>query len=289
MLASALALLSALVATSPTPPGADPLQDPEIRLLSNGYLKPSERAALATGGVVAKVIDILDRSEVRTLVVSRTAASPADFQRCVRDPNCFRRAGEFLAAGTLSAPPSPRDFDRVTLDDKERRYLALCRVGNCDLRMSADDLERFRSGVDWTAPDQQARADELFRDMLLRYARSYIERGDGTLPVYADGKVPINGNESLQTVLRRESPLAEAAPELRRCLEAPPAAGCVGVERSLTWYKEKLWRETVVGLTDVAIFDHSTPGAAQIFVGSKQIFASNYYNASLEYAEYYRP
>lgn len=284
----AAALASGVLAASPPPSVVDASQDPEARLVARGYLKPSERATLAAGGIVAKVVDIVDRSEARNLVVVRTVASPADFVRCVGDPQCFRRAGDFLAAGTLSTPPSPLDFNAVAFDEKERRTLEKCRVGDCDLRMSAEDIERFRSGVDWNAADRQVRADGLLREMLLRYARSYEAQGDTALPTYADGKIPIDGKDSLRILLDRDSPIAEAAPEILSCLETAPAVGCPGAERWLTWYKEKAWRQTIIGLNDVVVMDRSAPGVERIFVGSKQVFASNYYNASLEYGEYYR-
>jgi hypothetical protein len=288
MLGLAAAFVSALLGLPLPTPAADSSQDPETRLMTRGYLKPSERAALDAGGVIAKVTDILDRSEIRTLVVLRTTASATDFLRCAHDPQCFRRAGDFVAAGPLATPPALRDFERITLDDKERRYLAKCRVGDCDLRLSAEDIERFRTGVDWKAADREARADGVFHEMLLRYARSYIERGNAALPTYADRKKPTSGSESLNIVLERDSPIADAIPELRHCLANPPAVACPGIDRSLIWYKEKVWKATIIGLNDVAIVERSTPGAERVFVASKQIFASDYYNTSLEYAEYYR-
>jgi hypothetical protein len=288
MLGFAVGLVSALLAAAPPASTADVSQDPETRLAARGYLKPSERATLDAGGFVAKVIDIVERSELRNLVVVRTTASPAEFMRCVRDPQCFRRAGDFLGAGTISTPPSPRDFDAVAFDEKELRSLARCRVGDCDVRMTAEDIGRFRSGVDWNAPDRQAKANGLLREMLLRYASAYIERGNAALPTYGDAKAPVSANDSLKILLGRDAPVAEPAPEIRRCLETPPAVACPGIDRSLAWYKEKVWKQTIIGLNDVAVADRSASGVDRVFIGSKMIFATNYYNASLEYGEYYR-
>src|ERR1051326_2285414 len=186
----AATLLSALLAASPPTSVPDVSQDPEARLAARGYLKPSERATLEAGGIVAKIVDIVDRSELRNLVVVRTTASAAEFLRCVHDPQCFRRAGDFLAAGTLSTPPALEDFERVRFDPKELRYLAKCRVDDCDVRMSAEEILRFRSGVDRNAADRQAQAERILRGMLFRYARSYVEQGDAALPTYAHGKTP---------------------------------------------------------------------------------------------------
>jgi hypothetical protein len=276
------ALLAVLTAAPP------PTIDPEARLVAAGLLKASDRSQLDKGGIVTKMLEVPNKSEVRTLVLLRVGASEAQFRSCIRDPQCKRRPGDLVASGILSEHPSVNELKDVTLDKKELSYLSRCRISSCDFRLSADDIERFRGEIGWKAPDSEAKADSLIREILARYATSYLRQGDRVLPTYSNNPHPLRVQDSLHDLFGSSLPVVDQVPELLRYVEDFPDGSLKPAEEILSWYKERVWRESVIALNHVVLYDRSDGDAERVFVVSKQLFASNYYDSSVEVTEFYR-
>ncbi len=79
-------------------------------------------------------------------------------------------------------PSNPGDID----DLKE------CIVGNCQIKLSAPMIERFRKEIDWAAPDYQLKVTNLFKEMLVAYIKDYRARGEAALIEYNDKRDSIS-------------------------------------------------------------------------------------------------
>src|SRR5438105_3465761 len=110
-------LLAAALAAGPQSPTVS--LDPEEQLAAAGLLKAGDRAQLARGGIVTKMLDVPNKSEIRTLVVLRVAATESQFRACMHDPLCLKRPGDLVGAGTLPPPAAAGAFAEVHLDKKE--------------------------------------------------------------------------------------------------------------------------------------------------------------------------
>jgi hypothetical protein len=77
-----------------------------------------------------------------------------------------------LEIGGFSKQPALADLQDLTLDPRDLQDLKACVVGDCDVKLSASMIERFRKEIDWAAPDYQLKATNLFKQMLLDYVRS---------------------------------------------------------------------------------------------------------------------
>jgi hypothetical protein len=275
-------LLSAAV--GPTTTG-----DLEVRLEEQGLLKERDRRDLAKGAIVTRILETADKSEIRTLTVLRVNASEAQFLRCVRDPSCLKRAGEMVAAGPLTTSPAAGEFQSVTLDSKELGYLSKCRVGLCDVRLPAEDIRRFHDEVDWKTAGSRPKAEAMFRDLLVRFARSYRTGGDEVLPTYSNNPHPIQVGASLHGLLATNLPVLDQVPALVQRLERFPEITDASGDDFLYWYKERVWRESVIALNHVVVHEETEGAAKAVFVVSKQLFASNYYDSAIEVTELYSP
>jgi hypothetical protein len=263
--------------------------DPEERLALQGFLKPGDRAHLDRGDIVTKMLDAENKSEIRTLVVLHVPASEGQFLACLKDPQCMKRAGDMVGAGLLPDKPATDDLRGVGLDKRELGVLSHCQVNHCDIRLSAEDIERFRKDIPWTTPESRTKAEELFRELVAGYATSYRSGGDEVLPTYSNNPHPIRVHDSLHDLMATSLPVLDQVPELLRYVHDFPASSLKPIDQFLYWYKERMWRETVIAVNHVVIYERNDKDAKRLFTVSKQIFASNYYDSSLEVAEFYRP
>ena len=63
----------------------------------------------------------------------------------------------------------------MTLPAEDVQDLEMCRVGDCELKLGAEALQRVRKDVDWTEPLPQvtARVETLLRSMAFDYVNRY--------------------------------------------------------------------------------------------------------------------
>ena len=131
--------LCLLSAVAPAGPGSG---DDSLDLLRyQSWLTPADRATLDRGGAVARVVDTDDRSEVLSVAVARVKTTPARALEVLRNVG-----GEpwVLQSGRLREAPYDRDFASLTLNPGEVKDLSKCRINNCEIRLPADAIERFR-------------------------------------------------------------------------------------------------------------------------------------------------
>jgi hypothetical protein len=247
---------------------------------------------------VAKVLDTSDRAEVASFAAVRVRASAARFLACVRDVTCLRANEDLLQEGRFEASPSARDLAGLSLDERDRDYLAHCEVGRCDVRLPADAIEAFRAKVDWSAGRGAASAAELFRSTLAGLAASYREQGNRGLVVYRDNPRPASVAASTAELLQRQWWVLDGAPELLVYLRDFPEARLDGAEEFLYWYKEKFWRKTVVSLNHVIVYPKPEAsvypkleasgdpkpdtGASRVYVATKQLYSTHYHESAIE-------
>jgi len=173
------------------------LQDPVAFLRREGRLTASDLGSLERGSIIAKVIDTDDRSEIFSLVVMRVKTTPARALQRLRDREGRAGAPWILQSGRLGAAPSVSDFEAMTLDAGDVKHLGKCVVNNCEVRLPAEAMERFRNEVDGSSESRTARANVLFRQMLAAYAASYLQRGNAALFRYDNNNDPVRIADSL--------------------------------------------------------------------------------------------
>lgn len=261
-------------------PGREPAGSTSLLQIPLGLLSSPEAAALSKGGVVARVLDSVDRSEVLTLSAVRVRAAPASFRACARAPSCLFGHEDFLGAGRIGRTVDANDLDGLDLDPGDREHLERCRVGRCGVRLPADAIARFQQEVDWREADASGRALTLFRNTLAELALRYASEGDPGLPTYEDRERRTSVAQVRALLLARPLPLFDLSAQMRQDLQASKGTALLGDADYLCWRKERFWRQSLITLEHVALHD-TREGA--LMATAKQVYASHYFDASVAF------
>jgi hypothetical protein len=241
-------------------------------------LTADERQRLNDGEPVTKMLDADKSKEVAVFGAVWINAPISRYVEAVKDIEVFERGGAFKVTKRISEPASPGDFSALRLPEEDLDDLRSCRVGDCAVKLGEEALERFRSEIDWKAPNARAAANALMQRLAFEHVTRYLEGGNERLAVYRDNSRPTFVAQEFRTMLDRMPELATYLPDIRRYLLEYPRATIPGATSFL------YWQETVFGLKPTIRISHviirETPNDA--VVTSKMLYASHYFWTGLE-------
>jgi hypothetical protein len=237
-----------------------------------------ERTFLLSGSPVTKLMDVDPSKEVAIFGAVWIAAAPADYIRRVHDIERFERGGGFRVTKRISDPPRLEDFDAMRLTDEDVEDLKSCRVGDCELKLSADALERMRQTIDWSKPTARQDVDRVARQVAFDYVIGYLEGGNERLAVYRDGKRPTFVASEFRSMVEAMPSLVAFEPGLKEYLLGFPS---VTLPNSTSFF---YWQEAQFGLKPTIRVNHLVihNGAQATVVANKQLYASHYFWTALE-------
>jgi len=244
-------------------------------------LSEDDLSDAADGRVVVHSLPSDAGGEVAVVGLVRVQVPPDFFIDRFRDIGTFKRSRRVSEVAPFSVPPRLEDLDALTVPAQDLRDLRSCRVGDCDLQLPARAIERFQTGVDWSADDAARAADALFRRVLVEQVEAYLASGVGALPEYRDKEEPVSVARRMQEVLRASPYLRERAPALYGHLEGYRGGHPDQTDEFLYWSKEDLDLKPIVSLTHVVIRPWTAPGVSGYWIASRQIYATHYLSASL--------
>lgn len=246
-------------------------------------LRPFVRATdaelrhIERGGVLTKTLDSPDGKEVTSFGVIRVACTADVFAQRVRDIERFKASEYVLQIGRFQPQPSAGDLSGMTLDPGDREAMRACRAGACGLRLPAAAMERFRASIPWGTPAEAEAAAAAMRQFLAEEARTYLAGGSSALPDYADRPGTTPRAAAFQHLLRPSEFKAEGQPELFRWLGEFPRVPLDGADSFLYWSREKFGLKPTISISHSVIVRRN----GTVVFGSKQVFASHYFEASL--------
>jgi hypothetical protein len=269
---AALAVLTARGTATTTPP--------ETFLTTAFHLSRADMDRLTGGQVVTRTLDVRNRREIATLGIVRVNTSPSTYVERLADIASFKRTADVLQVGKFTNPPQPQDVASMTVDEADLKRLRECRVGDCDVRLGADGIERIRREIDWRSPDADSRASALVRQLLVSYVARYRQSGQAAVMEYADRDVRLNVGREFASLLDADTLLSQHAPRLRRHLLEYPSSSPETINDFIYWSRELVRGRPVISITHMATaaLDDSPVSYA---IASKQIYAMHYYDASL--------
>jgi hypothetical protein len=253
---------------------------PEWAPLLGGVFDAGQLRRMHAGEAVVRVYHAEDRTEVLTMGAVRVRADVGDLMRCARDPRCLRGHQDLRAVGRLEGAPTSSQFEALSLDPRQVELLARCRVGGCKLRLPSWAIERFGREVDWRRDDAGAAANRVMREVLAAVTAEYHRQGDRGLVVYADRPVLMSAVDATALLAARSFPIPGLDP-LRRALSDPPA-GVGGADEYVYWFQERAFRKVLMGVHHVAVGSWTDGDRLAGAAVSKQVYASNFMNGSLE-------
>jgi hypothetical protein len=241
-------------------------------------LAPDERKALASGAPVAKLLDADPSKEVAVFGAVWIAAPIAGYVAAMQDIENFETGGGFRVTRKLSEPARIEDFAPLVLPEDDVTDLRSCRIGDCEIKLGAEALERARKGVDWTRPDAKAQLERIVRELAVDYVNAYREGGNDRLAVYRDGSKPTYIANEFRELVNGMPELSEYLPDMRRYLLEYPKPGGRPTISFFYWQEAEFGLKPTIRINHVAI-QESKDGTV---VASKQLYSSHYFWTALE-------
>ena len=230
-------------------------------------------AALRLNQPVVRLAPTTDKREVAVTGLVNTSASAEEFLRLYRDSMMRKNNAAILEIGSFGQDPTLADLADLTLETDDIDDLKECVVGDCQIKLSAPMIERFRKEIDWSAPDYQIKVTNLFKDMLLAYVKDYRARGEAALIEYSDK------SDSVSLAAEHRA-LTSAAGYVSSFL-SDTKSGLQLMEEALVWSKIKFGLKPVIAVNHISIYKRNSDVGPQVLVASKQIYANHYFNAFL--------
>jgi hypothetical protein len=230
-------------------------------------------AALQLNQPVVRLAPTSDKREVAVTGLVNISASADEFLRSYRDSMMRKNNAAILEIGSFGREPALADLEGLTLETNDIDDLKECVVGDCQIKLSAPMIERFRKEIDWTAPDYQLRVTNLFKEMLLAYIKDYRTRGEAALIEYNDKQVPLS-------VAAEQRALNSATGYVNSFL-GDTKSGLQLIEETLVWSKIKFGLKPVIAVNQISIYKRDSEIGPQVLIASKQIYANHYFNAFL--------
>lgn len=257
---------------------ADKLRSQLVRYAD---LSEAEVAAMEKGEIVVKRVKTAEDQDVAIFgmvkIAERRPITMAEFRAS------FSQRGnkEMEGKGRFSDPPNISDLATLELEDRDFDELRRCRIGDCDINMSAKWIGRFRTEIDWNKADHRPKATELFRSMMLEYASEYALKGATSLGTHVNRKEPLDLARA-QNELLKGLPLVDIFGfGLRRYMQEFPVASLSGIQSELHWSAVDFGLNPTVVLTHAATFTSGIAGNDSHFVLTRQFYSSRYLDASI--------
>ena len=237
-------------------------------------------SALQLNQPVVRSIPTSDKSEIAVSGLVNVRAAADEFLRSYRETMTRKSNAAILEIGAFGVHPSLADLETLTLEPRDIEDLKECVVGECQIKLSAAMIERFRKEIDWNAADCAARVTNLFRQMLFEYVNDYRARGDAALIEYND--------KQDQVSLAEEQRALDAAPSYVNEFLNDSKAGLQLLGDTLVWSKIKFGLKPVIAINHILIYKRNSEVGPQVLISSKQIYANHYFNASLALTAFVR-
>jgi hypothetical protein len=230
-------------------------------------------ATLQLNQPVVRLAPTSDKREVAVSGLVNVNASAEEFLRSYRDSMTRKNNSAILEIGSFGRQPALTDLEGLTLETKDIDDLKECVVGDCQVKLSAPMIERFRREIDWAAPDYHLKVTNLFKEMLLAYIKDYRTRGEAALIEYNDKRDRIS-------VAAEQRALTSAGGYVNSVL-VDKKSGLQLLEDALVWSKIKFGLKPVIAVNHISIYKRNSDAGPQVLVASKQIYANHYFNAFL--------
>jgi len=248
----------------------------EFRL---GFSAP-ELNTVDRGHPVTRSIRLGDRREIAAAGVVRVDVPAAFFLQRFVDIVSFKQSPIVRQIGKFGDPPSVEDLAALTFEPADLEALQDCRVGDCDIQLSADQLRRVEADVDWSRPDAQDQANQVLRQLLVEYVLQYSTAGNQVLLEYANDRPPLKVSDEVRLLVGSSGQLLNGLPEFSGYILGT-SGPIPGAEEFIYWSKEQFGLKPVVSITHVIVYQPRRPEVPDIVIASKQIYASRYMAGSL--------
>ncbi len=253
---------------------------PAVRAVLTKDLKftAAELTELERGRIVKHPLDAKAPGEIAVVGATRIGTLKEAFVDRVRDIEAFKRGPDVIQIGRFSDPPKSEDLAPLTVG-REDLDLRKCRIGACDIRLSAEIIARFQHEIDWKAQNADARAAMLFKQVLFDNVRAYVSGGPGRIVEYDDEKRPVRPVDDFAGLLTNSPYVGAMVPGLPAHLQSF-SNPLPDSQDFLYWSKEKFGLTPFITVTHVTI---TRAASGAYVIASRDVYSSRYFDASLSF------
>jgi len=241
-------------------------------LQEKAAFQKTDFAALQLNQPVVRLAPASDKREIAVSGLVNIHAGADEFLRLYRESMTQKTSPAILEIGSFSAEPSLNDLASLTLDARDIEDLKDCLVGDCQIKLSAAMIERFRKEIDWTTPDYQLAVTNLFKQMLTDYVRDYRARGEAALIEYNDKPDEVSLADEQRTLNSASGYINDLLTTTKSDLQL--------TDDSIVWSKIKFGLKPVIAINHIRIYKRDSDAGPQVLIASNQIYANHYFNAS---------
>ena len=242
-------------------------------LAEKASFQETDFAALQANQPVVRLAPVSNKREIAVAGLVNIRAGADEFLRSYRDSMLRKSNGAILEIGSFGSQPTLADLESLTLETGDIEDLKDCVIGDCEVKLSAAMIDRFRKEIDWNAPDYALKVTSLFKQMLSEYVSDYRTRGEAALIQYSDKRDQID--------LATEQRALSGASGYTNSLLADSNGGLQLIEDAIVWSKIKFGLKPVIAVNHITIYKRDREVGPQVLIASKQIYASHYFNAAL--------
>ena len=245
-------------------------------------LSDSEISDIEQGKAVAKVLESPKPSQVFVFGAVFIKAQPSAYMRRATDLDKLRTLPNYLAIQKFSSPPELSNLSGFGLEADDVNDLKKCTPGDCGVQLPAEDIEQFKSQINWSGADPTAQVNDLARKMALEALVAYQKGGNAALGTYRDKKQPTEVSQQFRSLLSRSKVLPEALPAFYSYLLDYPNASLPNSNSIFYWEKIKFGLKPTIRMNHL-ITAHTTGQYGPIdVVAIKQLYSSHYFQTALD-------
>lgn len=240
--------------------------------------------ALDEGSAVIRSLDTPVREELAHVGVVHIDARPERFIERFRDIERFEAGPGIPSIGRFGLPPRIEDLESLVLPATDVEALSKCRPGDCDVKLPAAAMSRFREEVDWSSVNAAGQADEVSREVILALVQAYQAAGNTALGYLDDGNKPLLVAEQFRALLDSAVVLPAPVPALLAYLGDYPHGRPAGAEDFFYWTVVDFGLKPTIRVNHVTIYplEASSPLGVAYAIAIKQLYASHYFHTTLE-------
>ena len=245
-------------------------------------LKDSEIAEIEHGKAVAKILDSPTPSQVFVFGSVFIKAQPSAYVNLAGDLDSLKSLPNYLAIGRFSSPPQLSDLSGFELDPDDVNDLKKCKPGNCEIQLPAENIEQFKSQIDWSGADVVGQVNNLAKKMALEALLAYQKGGNAALGTYRDKKSPAQVSEQFHALLSRSKVLPERLPAFYSYLLDYPKASLPDSSSVFYWEKVKFGLKPTFRMNQQITARATGEHGPIDVVAIKQLYATHYFQTALD-------
>lgn len=242
-------------------------------------LSDTQIAAVSNGTVFVKELQSPNPSEMILFGTVFVNSSPENYLRLVGNIDTLRKLPNVLAIQQFSTPPQLSDLSAFTLDSEDIEDLRACVPGNCGVQLPAEEMDKFKKSVDWSAKDVADQVNSLAQKSALEALIAYQQGGNDALGTYRDKNNPIRVSDQFQELVNQIKSLPVYLPEFRDYLLEYPKYRLPSVQDQFYWEKISFGLKPTIRLVHAMLYQNADD---EIVYALKQLYSSHYFHTSID-------